>query len=206
MGRTRKPKKVDTLKHAGYEISIFFDANPKALNFLAEFGGTWHSSPQAGELKEKLKQLIQQTQDLNWVPVITIAYSLTLRGLHTENILDIKRSLYALRHDGALVSCEWERLPNERIEASRREGAHVAQAMIKDRVLVLPAQAQWQTTKIKYLPFSKDLWVALNHLSTIVGIVGDRAARLLDAPDELPNVDLVKHILHQRVDDDTATN
>jgi len=75
MSRPRKPKKVDTLKHAGYEIPIFFDANPKALNFLAEFGGTWHGSPQAGELKEKLKKLIQQVQDLEWLPLITVAYS-----------------------------------------------------------------------------------------------------------------------------------
>jgi len=131
---------------------------------------------------------------------------LTLRGLHTENVLDIKRSLYALRHDGVLVSCEWERLPDERIEASRREGAHVTQAMIKNGALVLPAQAHWQSTKIKYLPFSEELWIALIHMSTIISVVGDRAARLLDEPDEMPNFNLVSHLIHQRVDNDTATN
>ena len=50
----KKPRKVDSIRHAGVVVDILFDPNPDSLNFVASIADKHFESKDASGLKMKV--------------------------------------------------------------------------------------------------------------------------------------------------------
>lgn len=177
MARRLKPQKVDEIRHRdfGVTVDLMFDRNPDTLDFFVTLGTETLRNKDAKLLKIEALKLIEHQSSLIWQPVIKLDTGST--GIRIE----AERFWWARKMDGTLTKAEWDKeTDEERIQWAagfywdvKRYGEFTPPVRCRPRF-------RGDFSHGVYLPYSEEVWRAVEMLQLRLQEVRDRIDELIN--------------------------